>query len=65
MDTTMVFKETTSSSKMTNSIDHILKNIIQMRPKFILPELMKDISCVVLGTTKKLERKGVHRIEIM
>jgi len=32
--------------KMTNSIDHIMKSIIQMRPNFISPESVKNIACV-------------------
>ena len=31
---------------MTNLIDHIVKNKIQIEPNFILPKLMKIIACV-------------------
>ena len=31
---------------MTNSFNHIVKNIIQMGPNFISPESMKNIACV-------------------
>ena len=32
--------------KMTNSIHHIVKNLIHMRPNFISPESLKNIACV-------------------
>ena len=45
--------------KMTNSIDHIVKNIIQMGPNFISPESVKNIACVG-QKTNKFEQKEVH-----
>jgi hypothetical protein len=38
----------THSFKMINSIDHIVKNTIQIGPKFISPELVKIIAYVGL-----------------
>ncbi len=31
---------------VTNRIDHIMKNIIHMRPNFISPESTKNIACL-------------------
>ena len=44
---------------MTNSIDHIVKNIIQMGPNFISLESVKNIACVD-QKTNKFEQKEVH-----
>ncbi len=37
---------------MTNSINHIVKNIIQMGPNFISLESVKNIACVGQKTNK-------------
>jgi hypothetical protein len=44
---------------MRKSIDHIVKNIIQMGPNFISLESVKNIACVG-QKGKKLEQKEVH-----
>ena len=44
---------------MTNSIDHIVKNIIQMRLNFISLESVKN-SAYVGQKTNKFEQKEVH-----
>ena len=46
--------------KMTNSIDHIVKSIIQMEPNFISPESVKNIVCVG-QEKKKFEQEKVHK----
>ena len=45
--------------KMTNSINHIVKNIIQTKPNFISLESVKNIACVG-QTTNQFEQKEVH-----
>ena len=45
--------------KPLNSIDHIVKNIIQMRPNFISPKSVKNIACVGHKIIK-FEQKEVH-----
>ena len=45
---------------MTNSIDHIVKNIIQMGPNFISPELVKIIACV----GKKINKFEQEEVQI-
>jgi hypothetical protein len=45
--------------KTTNSIDRIVKNIIEMGPNFISPELVKNITCIGQNR-KKLEQKELH-----
>ncbi len=44
---------------MRDLIDHIVKNVIQMRPNFISLESVKNIACVG-EATNKFEQKEVH-----
>ena len=49
----------THSFKMTDLVDHIVENVIQIGPDFISLESMKSIACVD-KKTNKFEYKEVH-----
>jgi hypothetical protein len=44
--------------KMTNSIDHIVKSVIQMGPNFTSPESVKNIACIGQHTNKFEQQTG-------
>jgi len=44
-------------SKMTNLIDHVVKNTILMGLHIISPELMKNIACVGLKINRIKQKK--------
>jgi hypothetical protein len=46
--------------KMTNSIDHSVKNVIQMGPNFISSELVKNIACINQKMNNNWTKEGPH-----